>query len=48
MGGIGLAFLGHLVGQRGRVFKNEAKMLQGVILMGSLLFVLANQWFLEP
>ena len=48
MGSIGLAFVGHLVSQRGRLLKNKAEMLHGVNLMGPLLLVLANLRFLEP
>jgi len=48
VGSIGLAFLGHLIRQRGRLLKNKAEMLQGTNLMGSLLLVLANLRFLEP
>ncbi|XP_057532617.1 uncharacterized protein LOC130810532 [Amaranthus tricolor] len=48
VGSIGLALIGHLLGQRGKVLKNKAYMLQSYNLLSSLLFVLGNLLFLEP
>ncbi|GAB4861457.1 hypothetical protein Ancab_036659 [Ancistrocladus abbreviatus] len=45
---IGLSLLGHLLGQRNRVFSHKAEVMQGYNLLGSLLLVLANLLFLEP
>ena len=48
VGSIGLALLAHLMGHKGKPFKNKADMLQGYNLLGSLLLVLANLQILEP
>ncbi|KAL2893528.1 hypothetical protein RDABS01_009437 [Bienertia sinuspersici] len=48
VGSIGLALVGHLMGHRGKMFRNKADMFQGYNLMTSLLLVLGNLLFLEP
>lgn len=45
---VGVALVGHLLGRRGKLFTSKSEMLQGFHLLGSLLMILINSFYLEP